>query len=110
MRPAERHPASALDVDYRDLTPEPLELPKLEKSKYVRPPSRNRTSFRRFTVERMEGIALRAKQLELWVDVAGRADLNCRPLASQMESIPEFAVFARKLRFLSVRSGPRYIG
>ncbi len=24
--------------DYRDLTPEPLELPKLEKSKYVRPP------------------------------------------------------------------------
>jgi hypothetical protein len=23
---------------YRDLTPEPLELPKLEKSKYVRPP------------------------------------------------------------------------
>jgi hypothetical protein len=24
--------------EYRDLTPEPLELPKLEKSKYVRPP------------------------------------------------------------------------
>jgi hypothetical protein len=24
--------------DYIDLTPEPLELPKLEKSKYVRPP------------------------------------------------------------------------
>jgi polyphosphate kinase 2 len=25
-------------IDYRDLTPEPLELPKLDKSKYVRPP------------------------------------------------------------------------
>ncbi|MFZ1084905.1 MAG: polyphosphate kinase 2 [Terracidiphilus sp.] len=25
-------------IDYKDLTPEPLELPKLEKSKYVRPP------------------------------------------------------------------------
>jgi hypothetical protein len=24
--------------DYRDLTPEPLELPKLDKTKYVRPP------------------------------------------------------------------------
>jgi polyphosphate kinase 2 len=31
-----RHLLSMLD--YRDLTPEPLELPKLEKSKYVRPP------------------------------------------------------------------------
>jgi hypothetical protein len=25
-------------IPYRDLTPEPLTLPKLEKSKYVRPP------------------------------------------------------------------------
>ena len=25
-------------IPYRDLTPEPLKLPKLEKSKYVRPP------------------------------------------------------------------------
>jgi polyphosphate kinase 2 (PPK2 family) len=30
-------------IPYQDLTPEPLELPKLEKSKYVRPPIQEQT-------------------------------------------------------------------
>jgi hypothetical protein len=38
VRAAERDPPSSVDDSYRDLTPEPLELPPLEKSKYVRPP------------------------------------------------------------------------
>ena len=38
MRAAQRDPPPALDDSYRDLTPEPLKLPQLDKSKYVRPP------------------------------------------------------------------------